>query len=95
MGARSGGGGGARFGSEFGSLPRGGFSQAPFKGAAKISSLKEGDTITDQNGNKFKISIAKSSKNQVVIGSSMLGTDFNETTWMVANKNAYINGKKV
>lgn len=95
MGARSGGGGGAAFGSEFGSLPRGGFSQAPFKGAAKIGSLKNGDTIADQSGNKFKISIAKSSKTQVVIGSSMVGSEYKDTTWMVANKNAYVNGKKV
>ena len=94
MGGRAG-GGGTGFGSEFGNLPRGGFSQAPFKGAAQIGSLKEGDTIVDQSGNKFKISIAKSSKTQVVIGSSSAESEYKDTTWMVANKNAYVNGRKL
>ena len=92
MGARSGGGGGAGFGSEFGSLPSGGFKSAPFKGAAKVGSLKSGDIVTDKAGNKYKITVAKSSKSKVVIGisSGATGNAGYDTTWMVSNKSNYI-----
>lgn len=66
MGARSGNGTG--FGSEFGNLPKGGYKEAPFEGAAKISDLKDGDVIVTPDGVRLKVSILKESKTQVVIG---------------------------
>lgn len=95
MGARSGGGGSGGFGSGFGNIPKGGFEKAPFNGAAQVGSLKNGDTVVDQSGNKFKISIAKSSKTQVVIGSTLIGSEGYGTAWSIANKSAYVNGKKI
>lgn len=95
MGARSGGGGSGGFGSAYRNLPKGGFSKAPFSGAVKVGSLKDGEILTNQNGQKFRISIAKSSKNQVVIGSSMVGSEGYGTSWAVVNKNAYVNGRRI
>lgn len=94
MGSRSGGGGSGGFGSVYKNLPSGGLSKAPFSGAVKVGSLKNGEILTNQNGQKFRITIAKSSKNQVVIGSSMVGSEGYGTAWAIANKNAYINGRR-
>ena len=83
------------FGSEFGDLPHGGFKDEPFKGAARIGNLNHGDTVLDKDGKEYKISIAKSSEDEVVIGISSPATGNYDTLWMISEKSNYIAFKKV
>ena len=99
MGARSGGGASGGMGSGSGidmnNFSRGGFAKAPFAGAAKAGSLKTGDIIQSPEGKQYKVTVAKKTKNDVLVISSPVGENAWQNVPVVLNKNSYINGKKV
>ena len=99
MGGRAGGGASGGMGSGSGidmkSFPRGGFSKAPFEGAAKAGSLKTGDIIQSPDGNQYQVTVAKKTKNDVLVVSSPVGENSWQNVAVVLGKNSYINGKKI